>query len=688
MSEEAWWGREAGPGGVARMVPAAGPAAQQPELVTATAPDVRALVRSRIPGFTPDWSNPDRADAGVALVRLFGLLMEPVLRRVNRLPEKALVEHLRVAGVRGLPATPASALLEFTVSPAAGGSVSVPQGFQAGAPPATGQGDEVVFETEGRLDANPSSVAAVAVEENGVVSEANLGGGAPVRPFGARPRPGNALWIALSIVDGVASPSPSLSLGLVAAGGTPAPAVSTATGQPAVVPQPLTAWELLDGDRLVPVAVTRDETGGLRRTGIVELAMPDDWQPGRPPGGSSLEELRWLRVRFVNGSYPAPPSLVDVRANMVRATAVRTIRDEPLQPLDTDADGRTRMTVSQSPVVPGSLVVEVDNDPVGDLFGTGTGTGPASRWKEVDNLAAYGPDDRVFVLDPSTGTVTFGDGVHGARVPDGFRNVRAAVYSTGGGRAGAVRAKAIQAPLTAVAFVTGVTNPFPASGGVDAEPSADTVRRGGQELRARDRAVAPPDYGVLALRSPGAQVARAQAVVGRHPDYPGRPIPGLVGVIVVPPADEAHTAGGPPVPTGEELRAVADYLSRVAAPAGVQVVASAPVYHRVGVEAWLVLDPDEDQADVLRRAADTLTAYLDPIRGGADGTGWPFGAPLRHVGLVRRLLAVPGVLAIPQVNVVLDGRRRPPCTDTPISAHGLVFADRHELIPVPGGGGP
>jgi hypothetical protein len=36
-------------------------------------------------------------------------------------------------------------------------------------------------------------------------------------------------------------------------------------------------------------------------------------------------------------------------------------------------------------------------------------------WTEVTSLDAAGPDDRVFVLDPTTGLVTFGDGEHGAR---------------------------------------------------------------------------------------------------------------------------------------------------------------------------------------------------------------------------------------------------------------------------------
>ena len=191
----------------------------------------------------------------------------------------------------------------------------------------------------------------------------------------------------------------------------------------------------------------------------------------------------------------------------------------------------------------------MDADPGGDVFGTAPGADNAVD--EVDSLGGYGPDDQVFTVDYATGVVTFGDGVHGARVPAGFRNVRAAQYRAGGGAAGAVAAGAVNAPLTSVGFVTAVSNPYPASGGTDTEPDSRAIMRGAQELRAGDRAVTPADYGVLAVNAPGALVARAQGVAGLHPDYPGVPIPGVVGVLCV--APDTGT-GQPPVPAEDDLQ--------------------------------------------------------------------------------------------------------------------------------------
>ena len=153
--------------------------------------------------------------------------------------------------------------------------------------------------------------------------------------------------------------------------------------------------------------------------------------------------------------------------------------------------------------------------------------------------------------------MTFGDGVNGRRVPAGFRNVVALLYRVGGGSAGGVDAGAVRTMLTSVPFVTGVTNPLAASGGTDVEPVERVLRRGPKEIRARGRAVTVADYELLAVSAPGAQIARAHAVAGLHPSHPGPPMPGIVGVFVVPP----DRGEGPPTPDEGSLRNVAKYLS-------------------------------------------------------------------------------------------------------------------------------
>jgi len=172
-------------------------------------------------------------------------------------------------------------------------------------------------------------------------------------------------------------------------------------------------------------------------------------------------------------------------------------------------------------------------------------------------------------------------------------------------------------------------------------------------------------------------------VPGLHPGFPGAPIPGVVGVLVVPPPGDDEE---PPVPTDEALRAVADHLTREVAPVGVTVVTAPPEYRRVAVEARVVVDPDLDRAAVLSRAGEALRTYLDPVRGGDAGAGWPFGGAVRHGALVRVLLAVDGVLAVPQLVLIVDGVRLSPCADHTVPPHTLVWPLRPLVIPVEPGG--
>src|SRR6185503_17094877 len=255
-------------------------------------------------------------------------------------------------------------------------------------------------------------------------------------------------------------------------------------------------------------------------------------------------------------------------------------------------------------------------------------------------------------------------------------------YRVGGGEAGAVEAKAVNTLISSVPFIKSVENPLPASGGTNTESQDGALRRGPQEIRARGRAVTTADYELMALRTEGAQVKRAYAVSGLHPSFPGRPIPGVVGIFIVPPDRNE----GPPTPDEQTLRAVADGLSKTLAPAGIEVIAAAPRYHRVRAEVGIVVSPLADEGGVVRDVFKTLNTYLHPLTGGGDGSGWPFGGAIRNASLLRQLLTISGVSAVPRLNIVLDGNRFRGCVDVPISQHSLLWPEGHEVAVIEPGG--
>ncbi|MGI9331957.1 MAG: putative baseplate assembly protein [Gammaproteobacteria bacterium] len=668
----AWWGREA----IGAQIP---DRVLPPKLRPDGRDAVESEVIARISDFTLQWQ-PREDDAGLALVGLHAELAEPVVERVNQLPQKSLREFLRVADVAPTPPRPARAMLTFTVSDTAPGSATIPKYFQVSAAPADGSSGRVVFETEQVLYAAPGEIATVAVQQGSAFTTIELGepgSGVSVPALGDSPRSGAALLLGLS---SAVAPGPNITLAVELAGvaGAPSPVALGGIGTANAAPQPTLRWAFLDGAAFEPAEVIRDDTRNLTQSGIVELRCPRQWRTGTPDGMAAEIPLRWLRVQLVAGAFATAPLLSFVQLNAVTAIAATTIRDEVLEYVP-GTDGR-RLRLSQRPILASSLELRIDEGTIsGDLASRNTRV----LWQQVTDLNASGPDDRVYELDATSGEVQSGDGVRGKRFPRGFRHIVAEQYQLATGAAGAVDADEITSLISSARFVTGVTNPLPAFGGRDAEPIADTVRRGPQVVRARNRAVAVADYNLLAVTAPGADVIRAHAVPGFHAGFGNAEVPGAVTVFLIGPGKPE----GPPYPEEGSLDAVARFLTESATPAGTEVVAAATRFMNVSVRASLIVAHGADGSDVLRKALREFDAYFDPAFGGPDRRGWPFGATIQHTALVERVVSrVPNLIGIDALNITLDGFTHKACADVPLRPHSLLWPEPHELRIVEGGG--
>jgi hypothetical protein len=134
------------------------------------------------------------------------------------------------------------------------------------------------------------------------------------------------------------------------------------------------------------------------------------------------------------------------------------------------------------------------------------------RWHELDALSEAAPLQRAYVTaqDDAQGTsVTFGNGVHGARPAGGTANVKA-TYRYGIGRAGNADAWQISQLATHPLGAQAVVNPLPATGGADAD-RADQVRaNASMTVMALDRLVSVQDYADFARTYAG--IGKAAAV--------------------------------------------------------------------------------------------------------------------------------------------------------------------------------
>ncbi|KUL45639.1 putative baseplate assembly protein [Streptomyces regalis] len=237
-------------------------------------------------------------------------------------------------------------------------------------------------------------------------------------------------------------------------------------------------------------------TAGVQATEVVTIAAADPAVDPQLPG----DHVHTRLILTADLAHRYRRETVRILGNVVEATHGES-REEAIGSGDSDRVNQT-FALWQSP-----LTWLADDNPLGatpvlEVRVDGV------LWHEVDSLAGRGPGEQVYITGSTADggtTVTFGDGINGARLPSGHENIRAR-YRFGTGKAANVAADRITQPLTRPLGVTQVTNPRPAKGGADADGPGLTRRTIPLAVSALDRLVSASDY---------EDFARSRAGIGR-----------------------------------------------------------------------------------------------------------------------------------------------------------------------------
>ena len=240
-------------------------------------------------------------------------------------------------------------------------------------------------------------------------------------------------------------------------------------------------WLIISGERLI---------GGTEGVMGAELLMLAGVSGSEPRVGATPHtRLRLGVIGSSNGlAYQYKRDTVTIYANVVHATHGET-RNEVMGSGDA-ATPLQRFTLKQPPLtyvsapttsgVASTLQVRVN-----DML-----------WHEAPGVTDLVPGQRAYVTstdDEGKTSVTFGDGVFGARLPTAPENVRAR-YRNGIGKGGNVAAGQISLLADKPLGVSAVVNPIRASGGADRE-ARDLARRNAPlAVTALDRLVSTQDY--------------------------------------------------------------------------------------------------------------------------------------------------------------------------------------------------
>ena len=627
--------------------------------------DAKRMVQQRC----PEWTDHNVSDPGVTLIETFAFMVDQLLYRLNRVPELNYLKFLDLIGVRLFPPGPARAPVTFWLSAPQPGTVRVPAGTEV-ATLRTEAIEAVAFETADDLEILPTAAELVASAiQPGRYRQhrAALDSGQSFFCFDQVPKPDDALLVGLSR----AAPRCIVNLRF----DCQVEGVGVDPTNP-----PLT-WEAWDGEGWAGCEVSQDGTGGLNRPGDVVVHLPSNHQTSVLDGRAA----GWLRCRVVPALgnqpvYSASPQIRRLDAFTIGGTIAAVNAEEFTDELLGASEGvpGQQFQLQHPPVVP------FGDPPVVEV------AGPEGwdEWLLVESFAASGPGDRHFVLDAGQGRVELGPAVregdgslrHYGAVPPKGAQVRVRSYRSGGGRRGNVARGAISVLKSSIPYVSVVENRRAALGGVDGESVESAKVRAPILLRTRGRAVTAEDYEQLA-REAAPEVARVRCALTGEGTRDA-----AVRVLVVPAAPEGDLGQlriEDLVPDDRTLARVAAYLDerRVI---GTRVVVEPPMYLGVTVVARLV---GRERVSAQRLHDDALAAlygYFSPIRGGPDGTGWPFGRSVRAGEVYGVLQGVRGVELVEEARLFgadpVTGARSGPSERLDLPASALVFSYQHQLM--------
>ena len=299
--------------------------------------------------------------------------------------------------------------------------------------------------------------------------------------------------------------------------------------------------------------------------------------------------------------------------------------------------------------------------------------GDREDWYEVDDFESSGPDDPQYMFDPEKGEVTFGNGLNG-RIPRESQKIRASYKTTLGAKGNLPEGQKWRINKEGFDGILG-KNRKAATGGEDAESIEHVKARARKDFREHYRAITSEDYEQLALSTPGLRVARAKAIPNYNPDYPCiSAVPGTVTVVVVPHTSEGTVTPGP----GEGfIQTILNHLEKHRlVTTDVHVIK--PEYVKVSVKCKVQVKKRSSPTKVKKRVKDALNCFLDPLKGGPDEKGWPFGRSVFPSEIYQIIDKVEGVDYATGISITAEGYQK---EDDAIKIPGfaLVYSGDHEV---------
>ncbi len=655
---------------------------EAPRLDDRSFEDLVLEARRRIPLYTPEWTDHNLSDPGITLIELFSWLIDIMLYRLNRVPERHYIKFMELLGMRLRDPQPAKTEVTFWLSAPQAIDVTIPLGTEISTtrtennPATIFSADETFTVHVPTLAAVLSSRPAQRTGESRSYQSQNLRslevGFTGFPAFANPPQVGDAMYFGFN---------EDLSRHILGMDFD----VDIAAGAGVDPTQPPYVWEALS--KVEPIEWTAaelnvDNTKALNQPGVLSVHLPRMVQ-----GRISDMSAYWLRVRLIDPppgipKYRNPPVIRRVRVGSWGCTLDASHSARVVGEAIGRSDGTPgqRFNLTSTPILPRlqdeTVLVRLSNT-------------EEELWTEVPDFGSSSPDDRHFVLDGSTGEIRFGpalpqrDGTvkrYGAIPRQGALMVFTR-YRHGGGIIGNMQPRALNVLKSGLPYVDRVANRHSANGGLDAENLEDAKMRVPGHLRTLDRAVTAADFEYLALQAATGAIQRVHAL------QPPTINTGEVKVLIVPRVNKSGEFIAPdelalPDDIRDSVHRFLDDRRLISTRLDVLPPAYFWLLTRIRIRISSFANPDT----VIAQAKTRLFDYFSPTVGGADGKGWTFGRTVYVSDAISALQGVPGIEVIRSVElfpVTWDGQGKPVIGEaTPeikLVAHGVIASYQHDV---------
>jgi len=659
-----------------------------PKLDDRTFQDIVDEAKKRIPHYCKEWTDHNVSDPGVTLIELFAWMTDILLYRVNQIPDLHYIKFMDMLGIKLRSPEPARVPVTFWLSAPQQVVMTVPPGTEVSSTQ-TETERPIVFTSDRELRIQPPILtkvfSRVSSGEEGKKSfrEQNIrrleAGFEGFEIFTTVPQLDDALYFGFE--NDLSHHILGFDMDFDPAGG--------AGIDPTLPPY---IWEASTGgseDRWEPCDVEMDTTKGMNTVGRIQIHLP---AMGKYDVKGS--NLFWVRARVIPISaemqkdgarpYRLTPKLRKVTTaswgGTVWATHSQTIVREFLG--QSDGSPGQRFELKNKPVLARksgeTLVVQVEG-------------GEPQTWKETSDFSDSWATDMHFTLDSISGEIRLGPAV---RQPDGTIKLYGAVpargsnlifesYRFGGGQEGNVQPGILNTLKTAIPYIARVRNRQPASGGLDAESLESAMMRAPALLRSRERAVTESDFEFLARQALPAAIGRVKCLQPT-PAEAGNVVPGQVFVLVIPrlPRAEGYLEPEQLKLRDEDMNLLKTYLNERRL-LTTRLDIRPPAYHWVAGKVKLRAAPGADKTKVENDVLARLYKFLNPLTGGPDGKGWPFGRELFSSDVYQCLQGVPNVLFIRSMEMYAakpgGEAQGAPLETLEVVAHGVIASGIHKI---------